>query len=138
MAKSKLVANQDKVIIRLPDGMRERIKGSAALRGKSMNDVIVQILEREFPPPLTLPEKIGQLLDLVYALRPGAKYEVVDHLVEELRKTMDAIRDGRLEIDDEKVRNEIIWRFEKFEEEEVKEEWARYGAALDIDDDLAE
>lgn len=43
---------QDKYVVRLPDGMRERIKRAADARGHSMNQVIVDTLEKEFPAPI--------------------------------------------------------------------------------------
>lgn len=42
---------QDKFIIRLPNGLRERIKAKADESGRSMNAEIVQVLEREYPEP---------------------------------------------------------------------------------------
>ncbi|PHM63946.1 hypothetical protein Xsto_03476 [Xenorhabdus stockiae] len=41
----KLVANQDKFMLRLPDGMREAIAQRAEENGRSMNSEIVQILQ---------------------------------------------------------------------------------------------
>lgn len=38
-------------MLRLPDGMRERIKSAADNNGRSMNAEIVQLLEREYPEP---------------------------------------------------------------------------------------
>lgn len=42
---------QDKFIIRLPNGLRERIKVKSDENGRSMNAEIVQLLEREYPEP---------------------------------------------------------------------------------------
>lgn len=41
--------NTDKFMLRLPDGMRDRIKVSADANGRSMNAEIVQLLDREYP-----------------------------------------------------------------------------------------
>jgi plasmid stability protein len=38
-------------MLRLPDGLRDRIKASADAQGRSMNAEIVLVLEREFPDP---------------------------------------------------------------------------------------
>ncbi|MGO7331742.1 Arc family DNA-binding protein [Rhizobium leguminosarum] len=45
MAKRALVKDQDKFILRLPTGMRERIKERAARSGHSMNAEVVNLLE---------------------------------------------------------------------------------------------
>ncbi|WP_370275112.1 Arc family DNA-binding protein [Pararhodobacter marinus] len=41
----------DKFMLRLPDGMRERIKSAADANGRSMNAEIVATLEEKFPEP---------------------------------------------------------------------------------------
>lgn len=43
--------NQDKFIVRLPDGMRDRIKKVAEANNRSMNAEIVATLETHYPPP---------------------------------------------------------------------------------------
>lgn len=42
--------NQDKFVVRLPDGMRDRIKAVAEHNSRSMNAEIVATLERVYPP----------------------------------------------------------------------------------------
>lgn len=42
---------QDKFVLRLPDGMRDRIKAAASESGRSMNGEIVAVLEEKFPAP---------------------------------------------------------------------------------------
>lgn len=55
MAKSTLtddpVREQDKFMLRLPEGMRDRIRAKADQNGRSMNAEIVALLEREYPAP---------------------------------------------------------------------------------------
>lgn len=41
---------QDKFVIRLPDGMRDRIKAAAEREGRSMNSQIVQHLRAIYRP----------------------------------------------------------------------------------------
>lgn len=41
----------EKFVLRLPDGLRERIKDKAYDNNRSMNAEIVQLLEREYPAP---------------------------------------------------------------------------------------
>lgn len=42
---------QDRFIVRLPDGMRERIKTAADANNRSMNSEIVATLEEKYPAP---------------------------------------------------------------------------------------
>ena len=43
----------DKFMLRLPDGMRERIKNIADANNRSMNAEILAVLEEKFPPPFS-------------------------------------------------------------------------------------
>jgi len=43
--------SMDKVIVRLPDGMRDRIKAAAERNNRSMNAEIVATLEEKYPAP---------------------------------------------------------------------------------------
>jgi len=49
--------NQDKFIIRLPEGLRERIRLAADNNNRSMNAEVVALLEEKYPQPR--PEKIS-------------------------------------------------------------------------------
>lgn len=42
----------DKFMLRLPEGMRDRIRAEGDKNGRSMNAEIVQVLERAYPAPL--------------------------------------------------------------------------------------
>ena len=53
----------DQFPLRLPDGMRDRLKGDAALQGRSMNAEIVARLEASYRPQDRLAEKMKLLGD---------------------------------------------------------------------------
>lgn len=50
MTEKKQAKDQDQFIVRLPDGMRDRIKAAAAENNRSMNAEIVDALVEKFPP----------------------------------------------------------------------------------------
>ena len=52
----------DKFIVRLPDGMRERIKAAAEANNRSMNAEIVATLEREYPAPRSSDEFLRDVM----------------------------------------------------------------------------
>lgn len=43
--------SKDKFIVRLPDGLRDRIRAAAEEQGQSMNAEIVRTLEEKYPAP---------------------------------------------------------------------------------------
>jgi hypothetical protein len=53
----------DKFMLRLPDGMRDRIKAAAEANNRSMNSEIVATLEEAYPEPLNSTEQ--ELYDLL-------------------------------------------------------------------------
>lgn len=55
--------NQDKFVLRLPDGMRDRIKAAAEASNRSMNAEIIATLEEKYPAP-----KEGQMREFILAL----------------------------------------------------------------------
>lgn len=54
---------QDKFIVRLPDGMRERIKRAADVNNRSMNAEIVATLEEAYPAPKTIPVGVLEMAE---------------------------------------------------------------------------
>ena len=57
-------SNPNQFQLRLPDGLRERIKTYAERHGRSMNAEIVRILEREFPEPWRIEDRVNELVGL--------------------------------------------------------------------------
>lgn len=51
MSDMKPGRGSDQFPLRLPEGMRERIKDRAEKNGRSMNAEILAVLEREYPAP---------------------------------------------------------------------------------------
>lgn len=52
---------QDKFVLRLPDGLRDRIKAAAEASGRSMNSEIVSLLEERYPAPVDGPLNLDAL-----------------------------------------------------------------------------
>lgn len=97
MAK-KLVKNRDQFIVRLPEGMRERIKLKADRAGMSMNEAIVWCLEQYFPAPRTLDQRLADIADLVAVMKAsGPNSEQIENLYSELRETLDGVAKNEIE-----------------------------------------
>lgn len=73
-----------KFVLRLPDGMRDRIKAAAEANNRSMNAEIVATLEEKYPEPV--PEAGPSLSDL---------YELMNYVQS---ATTDAEQQKRLEV----------------------------------------
>jgi plasmid stability protein len=74
--------DQEKFIVRLPEGMRERIKAHADQNGRSMNAEIVATLEAAYP---AVDHVIAALDEFVRLLTPGLPEQertvIFDHVM---------------------------------------------------------
>jgi len=128
MTNRKTGRGSDQFPLRLPDGLRDRIKSRAEKIGYSMNETIVRVLEREFPPPITLEEQTRDLLELIASLKQGRVGGSIDRIAEELFETLDAIRAGRIKMENNDVQRSIRKAFQAWEEAQFEKEQDRYYA----------
>lgn len=76
----------DKFMLRLPDGMRDRIKAAAEAANRSMNAEIVATLEEKYPaPPLVWNEIMEDFLQALNSNLPSER----PRLMREANKKMD-------------------------------------------------
>lgn len=118
--KKELVRNQDQFLVRLPEGMRERIKAKADRAEMSMNEAIVHCLEHFFPAPKTMEERLNDLAEMVAILKGDNTYQGVEKLVDEVQKTINEVYTQSLRTppDFEKA---VSDRFEKWSEWEIEQ-----------------
>ncbi|WP_299939458.1 Arc family DNA-binding protein [uncultured Nitratireductor sp.] len=117
MVKKSAAKDQDKFVVRLPDGMRDRIKAKADRAGMSMNEAIVWCLDQYFPAPTTIDEKLNELADMVSILKGDNTYEGVDRLVAAVQDTIGDVYSGALKTPPE-FNKLVSERFERWQEEE--------------------
>lgn len=99
MAKKTMVKDYDQFQLRLPPGMRERIKEKADRADMSMNEAIVWCLEQYFPAPATLEQRVESLAQMVAALKRGNELESqIDEITDQIEKTLRDIADDRLSV----------------------------------------
>jgi hypothetical protein len=55
----------DKIIIRLPDGLKERIRRVAEQNDRSVNAELLVLLERTYPPETIIDEYIEHIVEVV-------------------------------------------------------------------------
>lgn len=80
---------QDKFMLRLPDGMRDRIKAAAERNNRSMNAEIVSRLEQSFAPPVNLPSDEVELTDEEWARMDRIMHEFAELLVNRRQRSPD-------------------------------------------------
>ena len=122
--KKELVRNQDQFLVRLPEGMRERIKAKADRAGMSMNEAIVYCLEQFFPAPKTMEERLNDLAQMVSILKGDNTYQGVEKLVDEVQKTIEDIyfQDIKTAPNFEKAVSDRYEQWEEWEAERVNDE----------------
>lgn len=83
--------DQDKFVVRLPDGMRDRIKAAADANSRSMNAEIVSVLEDRFPPDDDI-DKVDLALFTIRELLLSGQLDA-DEISEALDKAEDGLED---------------------------------------------
>ncbi|RWM28503.1 Arc family DNA-binding protein [Mesorhizobium sp.] len=126
----------DQFPLRLPPGLRDRIKAYAERHGRSMNTEIVRVLEREFPEPWTVEERVSSLLGLIATLKNAGSDSRIDTLSQALEETVQGIVTGRMQGVDEEARRRIQERFETWQIERNEDAQVQYTHNMD-DDELA-
>lgn len=82
----------ERFIVRLPDGMRHRIRMAAAANGRSMNAEIVATLAEKYPEPRSLDEVFAKAVGMrnILALAGAAKSEL-PALVKRINAHLEAV-----------------------------------------------
>lgn len=129
MGKKARVRDYDQFIVRLPPGMRDRIKTQAERLGLSMNEAIVHCLEEYFPRPASFEDRVEHLAELVAALKDGSDLEErIDEIASEIDSTLHDIFADKLIVTAgfaEKVAERIeAWEHQK---EEERKRFGLYG-----------
>lgn len=97
MAKRTLVSEYDQFTVRMPPGLRDRIKAKAGRAGMSMNEAIVWVLEINFPPPATLEDRVAELARAVAQLKNGNELEpAIDAIVDDIDATLRDVAYGKI------------------------------------------
>jgi hypothetical protein len=93
---AKVGRGSDQFPLRLPDGLRNRIKGAADRNGRSMNAEIVRALEIAFPEPVSVGARLADLGVLFSALRKVRGYDAaVEAITDEILDIITSGADGR-------------------------------------------
>ena len=114
-----LVRDQDKFMLRLPDGMRDRIKAKADRAGMSMNEAIVWCLDQYFPAPRTFDQQLDELVEKVALLMGDDSSAGVDDLIDKIDETLAAISD-KSGFAPSQFREKVSARYSRFLEEEAE------------------
>lgn len=95
MADAKTGRASDQFPLRLPDGMRDRIKSAAEANNRSMNAEIVATLEEKYPAPAAKAEDIAREYREIamLALDPDTPQSVSKTLIDRMNDLDRAYRD---------------------------------------------
>lgn len=93
MAEEQNRSFQDKFMLRLPDGLRDRIKAAADKNNRSMNAEIVSVLNAFYPERMTLEDMVEYLKELTEQSSNGTRPEIMqelEHVLELIIETIPA------------------------------------------------
>ncbi len=123
MAKKKeLVRNQDQFLVRLPEGMQDRIKATPERAGMSMNEAIVWCLDLHFPAPATLEQKVHELAEMVALLKRGSGLEQeIDGIIGELDSVLRDVASDKIKGGGEKFSSMVAERIYEWDMDEAEQ-----------------
>ena len=114
--------------IRLPDGLRDRIKTYAEKHGRSMNTEIVRILEREFPEPIDHESRLSELLTII---KSASCDDDIYKFIKEIEATIYEIDSGRIIGISQKAKEHLHDALVTLREDEYKNAGSDYQSQLD-------
>lgn len=123
--------NSEQFQLRLPPGLRDRIKAYAESYGRSTNAEIVRILEREFPEPVRFEITVNKIREMIHSLEKGFDANSLGMLEEELRKALQGVVSGRVYDAPEDAYQEITKLLERWSEVEFEDAQERTISDLD-------
>lgn len=120
----------DQFPLRLPDGLRERIKMYADYKGRSMNAEILRVLEREFPEPWEMGGRVSKLMAMLEMLKAGASNDTnIEKFTGTVEETVEGIISGRVRGVDDEARKNIEHEWIRYQEDLVQ--YDHYNMSLD-------
>ncbi|MGA1804424.1 Arc family DNA-binding protein [Rhizobium sp. HT1-10] len=88
--------NTDQFQLRLPPGLRDRIKAYADRHNRSLNAEIVRVLEREYPEQWPLDVRLTQLQVMANALTKALDVPKLDELGAAIEDMLGAVATGQV------------------------------------------
>lgn len=76
----------DQIVIRVPDGMRERIKRVADANGRSVNAELVALLDKTYPTEAIIDMRVREIEDLVKSVPAADRDDVWRSIFETLEE----------------------------------------------------
>jgi len=123
MARTKYPSDQqDQFMLRLPSGLRDRIKAYAKEHNRSMNAEIIRVLEREYPEPFPLAERIKGLLSLSRKIGDVFEGDAIDEIGGTLLDIVQGIASGTVAGVDDETRQEIADWLKEWEQEAAEKQ----------------
>ncbi len=86
-----------------------------------MNAEILRVLEREFPEPWSLEERVTQLHGLLAMLGKATPKDAADDVIAHVHETLTAIATGQTTDVDEDTRGEILRGLARWESKALKD-----------------
>lgn len=113
--KETLAKDLDKFVLRLPDGLRDRIKAAAEMNNRSMNAEIVTTLEGAYPRPISLEEVVADVRTSIAMLKKFKGKTLLMSLADDLDHLMlDISRSAEMSPEEREAAKEHAYNHGKF------------------------
>lgn len=82
----------DQFIVRLPDGMRDRIKAAAEANNRSMNAEVVASLEKEYPAPIKSTADAKTFFEMMEMIETAPTENERNRLMDEANRELELLK----------------------------------------------
>lgn len=123
--------NIEQFQLRLPPGLRDRVKAYAERRGTSINTEIVRVLEREFPIQWPFKDRLRGLADAMSILSAGKDDPRVNELIVAFKETVQGVVSGRVTGVPTETREAIESMWRRYQESEAENEIESWQSEID-------
>lgn len=134
---AKASRGNDQYMLRLPDGLRDRVKSYAERRGTSINSEIVRVLEREFPEQWQYSDRLQGLGMAVSILAAAKDDPQINEFIDAFKETIEGIVSGRVIGVPDETRESVLNMWRTYQEREAEEEYDEAQTEYDEEESQA-
>ncbi len=102
--------------VSLPQDLLTRISTYADRQGRSANEEILRLLEREYPEQWTVDDRMEYLANLLSVLKAGTADPRIDQFIRDVQETVEGVVSGRVKGVTDRARRELADLWDNYQE----------------------
>ncbi len=109
------------VPVSIPDALMGRIAAYAKRQGRTPNEEINRLLEREYPEQWDVDDRMEYLAEMLAILKGGTSDSRIDHFIREVRDTVEGVMSGRVKGVTPQARGDVESLWQRYQERSAED-----------------